>query len=291
MLISVIIPTYNRVQGLKYILELFLTQKKQSWWNYELIIVDNNSTDSTGQYLEELTHKDQRVKSLVELKQGTGFALNKGITSAQGEIIVVSADDVVIQEDRLMIIAEIFKNNPDVQCATGKVLPLWNGLKPPQWYSDQVKGVLVHVDYGNQRKVVNYCVGTNTCFRKTVFERFGLFDTAWRFEDVHFARRIREAIKIHYFPQMFVYHPVHPERLTKSYFKRWYALAGAFEGNDVQVSGRNIFHVELWRYKKAFTQMIQYGRSLFDTPQRFYHQCELIFFMSLFLQRNGRFKA
>ncbi len=90
MLISVIIPTYNRAKFLKRAIKSVI---QQSWEKWELIVVDDGSTDNTKEVLEEI--KDRRIIYLYQDNKGVSAARNLGISHSQGELIaLLDSDDV-----------------------------------------------------------------------------------------------------------------------------------------------------------------------------------------------------
>ncbi|MCX8080335.1 MAG: glycosyltransferase [Bacteroidia bacterium] len=91
MLISIIIPSYNKVNYIKQTLESIRTQ---SYANWECIIVDDASTDGTKEILTEYS-SDKRFRVFIEeVNRGANFCRNKGITLAQGDwVIFMDADD------------------------------------------------------------------------------------------------------------------------------------------------------------------------------------------------------
>lgn len=90
-LVSVVIPTHNRLKFLQRAMATVLGQTEQ---NFELIIIDDASTDGTGLYLANLATQDSRIQILsnTESKGGAG-ARNKGISSSRGKWIAFLDDD------------------------------------------------------------------------------------------------------------------------------------------------------------------------------------------------------
>jgi len=91
--ISIIIPVYNREKTLKECLDSVLNQTYQ---DYEVILVDNNSTDKTKEIIQEFQKKDKRVKYLFEVKKGAAAARYKGEINAKGEIILMTDSDCIV---------------------------------------------------------------------------------------------------------------------------------------------------------------------------------------------------
>lgn len=106
--VSIIIPTYNKVEYLKQAINSIL---QQTYKNYELIVVDDGSTDKTFDYLQQLNAKEIRPIRLLENK-GVSYARNVGIRSAKGNYIAfLDHDDIWLPEklERQMKILEYNK--------------------------------------------------------------------------------------------------------------------------------------------------------------------------------------
>jgi len=107
-LISIIIPSYNYgfllAQTLKSI-------EKQSYNNWETIIIDNGSTDNTKEIVEQFTKKDSRFKLLTEKKKGVSKARNKGLQTANGEFIQFLDADDLISENKLKLQIEYLEKH------------------------------------------------------------------------------------------------------------------------------------------------------------------------------------
>lgn len=102
-LVSVIIPTYNRMPFLKEAVESVL---KQTYRNLEIIVVDDGSTDSTALYLG--TIYDERLSVITVVNGGVSNARNLGINSAQGEYIAFLDSDDVWNPTKIEKQAELF---------------------------------------------------------------------------------------------------------------------------------------------------------------------------------------
>ena len=95
-LISIIVPTYNRYDMLRGALESLIHQETEGELSYELIVVDNASTDDTKALVEDVAAEAPvRVRYLYEETPGPGAARNCGLAHAQGEWIAFFDDDDV----------------------------------------------------------------------------------------------------------------------------------------------------------------------------------------------------
>ncbi|MFY0628614.1 MAG: glycosyltransferase [Reichenbachiella sp.] len=115
-LISIIMPAYNVAS---YIGEAISSVIKQEYQNWELFVINNNSTDATAEEIQKFN--DPRVKSLSEKKQGVGHARNKGLKYISGDFLCFLDADDVWPNQSLSFRLEIFKKHPEVQFVDGKI--------------------------------------------------------------------------------------------------------------------------------------------------------------------------
>ncbi len=113
-LISIVIPAYNEEEDLPKCLSAILKQDFPKN-DYEIIVVDNNSTDKTIEVAKKFG-----AKVISELKQGNTFAVKKGMDSATGEIIACTDADSIVFQGWLSGLAKIFEDKRVVG-ATGTV--------------------------------------------------------------------------------------------------------------------------------------------------------------------------
>lgn len=109
-LISIIIPSYNYA---RYLVECFTNLQKQTYTNWECLLVDNNSTDETKQIVQEFSKSDPRVKYLFQAIKGPSAARNLGIKEAKGDYIQFLDSDDLLQNNKFKNALEIFNSQPD----------------------------------------------------------------------------------------------------------------------------------------------------------------------------------
>lgn len=130
--ISVIIPTYNRCKYLSITIDSFLKQSYPSDM-FEIIVVDNSSTDDTSKLLKSYNDSyPDKVKILFEARQGVHYARNSAAKFAKGELLYFTDDDMIADSDLLKEIVKPFGIDEKVGTATGRVLPKWEA-EPPKW--------------------------------------------------------------------------------------------------------------------------------------------------------------
>jgi glycosyltransferase involved in cell wall biosynthesis len=239
--VSIIIATYNRIKLLLKALDSILTQEA-SGISFEVLVIDNNSTDSTRIMVESIANISEiPVKYFFEGSRGKGFALNKGIKEAQGEILVFTDDDVIAHPYWLKNIVECF-DQYGCDSVGGRVLPDYPS-QTPSWVIDNAKklvGPIVCYDYGEEvkpyrKKLMYEFLGANMAIKKAVFDELGLFLTdigpgkTLMGEDTQMLYRLSRAQKnLYYCGSALVWHPVDPKRMTLGYIAKWNMCLGLY---------------------------------------------------------------
>jgi glycosyltransferase involved in cell wall biosynthesis len=232
--ISVILCTYNRCESLEHAVESVLACAMSGSYNWELLVVDNNSKDSTGLVVEELVARyPGRIRYLFEPRQGKSNALNSGIRESAGDILAFVDDDVTVDPNWLQNLALVLQKQ-EWSGVGGRILPEKN-FTPPAWLSLKGRYALAPLaifDLGVQAgETSEPPFGTNMAFRRQVFEKIGGFRTDLgpcpgseiRSEDTEFGYRALSAgFRLWYEPSAIVYHSLNPERLRKKYFLAWW---------------------------------------------------------------------
>ena len=245
--LSVLICTYNRSRLLEQTLAALQRAHPPDDCAVEIIVVDNNSTDDTQDVVRAAaTAGPFPVRYLAERQQGKGFALNSGLTAAQGEILALTDDDVIPAVDWLQRIVADFQS-PDVVFVFGKVLPRWEVQPPPELLTLRARdiwGPLALIDYGDQ--LVRYDaasfgkkrlpVGANLSVRRRAIEQVGGWRTdLGRVDNTLIAGEDRElCVRLYraglysgiYDPSVVVKHLVPATRLTRNYFRKWFFWHG-----------------------------------------------------------------
>lgn len=112
MQFSIIIPVYNTEKYLTKCLESVL---KQNFEDYEILVVNDGSTDSSKDILKEFQRKNSKIKIFNQLNRGLGGARNTGIVNAQGEYLLFLDSDDYLAENAIYILDKyIRRNNPDI---------------------------------------------------------------------------------------------------------------------------------------------------------------------------------
>jgi len=232
--ISVILCTYNRCELLKKVLESLVASRLPDHVQWEVIVVDNNSSDLTGRFAQDFCVQHcAHFRYILEPRQGKSYALNAGIAEARGEILAFVDDDVTAEPHWLQNLTASLQSG---KCsgAGGRILPERNFV-PPQWYPTDKRlasAPLALFDLGGEPgPLVVPPFGTNMAFRKEVFRRNGAFrvdlgpqpGSEIRGEDTEFGSRVLAAgEQLRYEPSAIVYHAIPEHRLQKQYFLTWW---------------------------------------------------------------------
>lgn len=232
--VSVIVSTYNRADRLPAALEALLSQTGDV--GYEVIVVDNNSTDGTDEVAASWAAAHPgRVRAAFEPRQGLSHGRNTGISLARAPIVALTDDDVRVAPEWLAELARALREHPEVAFVGGRVRPVWLA-PPPRWLTTAHWSPLALQDYGDQPMVTGperaIClVGASLAFRRSVFDRIGLFapalgrikDGIGSTEDHDMQLRAwRAGLRGMYVPSVVSYADVTPDRMVKAYHRRWH---------------------------------------------------------------------
>ena len=182
MKISVVIPTKNRCsllrQAIISILKCGFNQE-----NYEILVIDNDSTDETKKMVDGLIETYKHIKYVFEENIGLHSARNRAIVEAEGDIIAYIDDDVIVVDDWLNSICRVFSDSK-VILATGECLPmyeevpdyeesLWVEINKEIKYIPELSCIKI---FGKNREIFPDCVfGCNFIIRKNILKEINGF--------------------------------------------------------------------------------------------------------------------
>jgi len=228
--ISVVVCTHNRADSLVKTLSSLCHQSIRKEC-YEILVVDNASTDQTGATIGTfIAHNPEYIiRSIVETHLGLSFARNAGLQNATASIVAYIDDDAEAGEIWLETIVKVMQADPEIWSAGGKVLPIWDAPRP-DWLKDDLLNAVSLLDRGDQERILEWpdrLIGTNISFQRHALEAAGGFDPLLGRQGSLLSSEeetdLQQCIyqmggKILYSPSAVVYHHVSPERLTKHYF-------------------------------------------------------------------------
>jgi GT2 family glycosyltransferase len=179
--VTVAICTYDRAASLERTLSSLREQGGVANLQWELLIVDNNSSDSTEDVVRAAA-ADLPVRYVKEGRQGLSHARNRALVEYRGQVLLFTDDDVVLDPHWLRAYADAFDTHAHAAYFGGRILPLWDGERP-RWVRDEgmalISGVLVHYDLGTEDRWYARSdplpFGASFALRRSQVERLGQF--------------------------------------------------------------------------------------------------------------------
>lgn len=250
-MLTVIICTYNRAKYIGGLLES-VAANDLAKSAYEIVLVDNNCTDNTREICEAFAtkHKDVNFRYVVEPEQGLSAARNKGIKEAKGDILVYIDDDALVDTDYLRTYAEWFAEHSETKACGGPIEPLYE-TEEPAWMTPYTKALLTGwMNYGDKVREYprgRYPGGGNAAYRKEVFEKAGLFNTALgrkggnlmgsEEKDI-FDKMHTQHMQVLYLPTPVLHHIIPQTKLEDDYFNRLTTQIGISERQRTLAIGK-----------------------------------------------------
>lgn len=246
--ISVILPFYNAESTLAAAIKSILNQ---TFKDFELLLIDNNSTDKSGAIVQSFAEKDSRVRLLPEKKPGVAHAMNCGLKNARGQLIArMDADDISLPE-RLEKQVNYLKANSEIGLVGSEVkyIPHEKNTAGFKRFVNWVNSFHSPEEIEQNRFVEIPVVNPTIMFRKEVYEKWGGCLHGNFPEDYEMQLRYLEAgIKMAKLPEPLLEWHDYSTRLTRTdnrysteaffrtkaaYFKKW-------------SEKHNRFHPEIW---------------------------------------------
>jgi glycosyltransferase involved in cell wall biosynthesis len=243
VMVSVIIPTYNRME---YILDAVESVLAQTFEDFEVLVVDDGSTDNTREVLASIS--SDRVFTFHKPNRGVASALNFGIERARGSYIArLDSDDMFLPE-KLELQVKVLNEKPGV------------GLVYTQAYNTDAKGEITelypegHTPPGEPLRALRYSLfapSQSIMFRRELLRETGLFDEGLRIaEDWDFFIRMAQNCRLYYIAKPLVKIRKHSEMLTGDKLESLEQTIIVLEKNrDVLSLGEGSGWLGDWYYK------------------------------------------
>ncbi|MEC8965463.1 MAG: glycosyltransferase [Pseudomonadota bacterium] len=285
MKISIVFATHNGSYTIDRVLTSYKLLVCPPNFSWEIIVVDNNSTDNTWEILESFK-KELPIKLLKEPKAGKNSALNKALHEPLGDIIIFTDDDVLPHENWLVAYAELFEEQPEFNLFGGRILPYWEAAPP----NGLLEAIPVHVAFAltaESEKTgpikAGKIYGPNMAVRKEVFTQGLRFNEMigpsgknyiMGSETDFLQRAEQEGHKAYFSLSSTVQHIIRPWQYEKKWLK-----------NRAFKFGRAIVHDQK-RHKNLAEHSLFFGYPRWGLPKL----VELYFQVCLACLRNDSFK-
>jgi glycosyltransferase involved in cell wall biosynthesis len=308
MLVSVVIGTFNRCGRLAQALESLFAESDSSH-PFEVIVVDNGSTDRTAAVIDDMSALGRPVRRLVDTRRGVSFARNAGLAAARAPLLAVMDDDQLAPPGWVATIATTFDEHPELDFLAGPVEPMWSG-QPPAWITSGIQGAVSIIDRGGLPRPIDashwMCVpGGNSAFRKTALESVGGWLPYPRSQDRELT--VRLLLGGHrglYVPAMRMRHHVRAERVSRNYFRWWNATEGRMRAHyrfeelfdpDGRIHpppdrARSLAGVPLFLYRRLCEEGSGWVRALAArrSGEAFEHELRFRYFWNYIWTRRGQ---
>ena len=196
--ISVMIPVYNGGETLAGCLDSVI---RQTINNYEIIIVDNNSTDNTKNIIESYMARDKRIVYIYEPKKGRGSARNTGVKNCTGDIIIMTDSDCTVPDNW---IEELTR--PIIEESEDAVMGFEFNLSNEYWSNNTQKADEEFYLSICNGVYINFIDTKNFAIKKEVFGVNIFNPNMQSSEDFCFYLSIKDKIKIRFLPNIKVGH-------------------------------------------------------------------------------------
>lgn len=246
VLLSVIVSTRNRAKRLTTLIQCIGSQMNIENINFEIIIVDNNSTDNTKEVVYAFTEgSNLKIKYVVEQKVGLANARNAGILASKGSLLLFLDDDILFPKEFISNALFGVQEYPEFSIFGFRILPDWDevalkkkNFKPPFWLTlkkpfNLIQSFLPIHDLGKEvlqypNKRAQNPIGAAFIVKKEMLEKTGPFredlgaGQSGLCEDTEFFwYSMLCGFKVLYWPYAAVYHPVLSDRIKISYLHKW----------------------------------------------------------------------
>lgn len=303
--VSVCICTYNRCASLLEALHSLREMRAPARVRFEVLVVDNNSSDGTAEALERLEPGTLPLRYVLEPQQGLSHARNRAISETTGRVIAFLDDDVIVDADWLAALVEAFSAEP-APAAVGGPARIDDDLPRRRWWHEEFAGVAGHFDRGSSvlRSDEGYRgmigIGANLAFDRRIFERYGGFRTDLgrsgsslaMGEELDLLERLRgNDEQLVYDPAIVVHHRPDLTRMSKSYLRRWYFRFGEWRcvaERDSQ--GVRWLAVPRWHFRTAVEDLARWLHALLTRrpAEALLHQLHIVAFGGYLKRAWGR---
>jgi glucosyl-dolichyl phosphate glucuronosyltransferase len=266
--VTVAICTWNRAELLRQTLEAMTSLAVPQGCTWEVIVVNNASTDATSEVLDAYVHR-LPLKAVFEGHQGHSNARNRAIAEASGDLLIWTDDDVLVDSQWLAEHWRAFREHPKVGYFAGAIEP-WFELDPPRWFQrhlHELSGVVVCVDHGSEMRTLkrsDSLFGANLAVRRSVAVKY-LFNTKLgRMKDALIGgddsdvinRMLDDGLEGLWVPKARVKHFVPRSRTNTDYVTRWYRDAGRTAVRRYPaLDGPTFRGVPRWVWRKYLIQL------------------------------------
>lgn len=273
-LVSVVVPCYNYSA---YVGDTLRSILRQEYANFELIVVDDGSTDDSARVISEVLAQEadkslvRRVAFLRQANAGVSAALNAGLVEARGAYIVTFDADDIMPAGRLSLQVAYLQGHPEVGCLGGQTQRIdERGELLPR---KDKKGSVRRYDFSQALALALVVGGNNAVYRRDAVEQVGGYDPAIKIQDFQMTLKVAHAgYFVDVLPEVVTLYRRHEGSLSSNYkaeYRYGLEVIVAFAGHPKYESAKVSLIAKALRtaavYDKAFAWSL-----LRQVPLRFW---------------------
>lgn len=183
--VSVIIPAYNEEETIAKTIKSVL---KSDYPDFEIIIVDDGSTDKTLEIARQ--YEREKIRVFHKENGGKGTALNFGIKLAEGKIIFTMDADTTVDSESMKKMVRFFKDKQVMSVSPAMVIDKPKNILQRVQYIEYLLGLFMRKAFASLKSIF-IAPGAFSAYRKSFFDRFGGYDEGNVTEDLEMALRIQ----------------------------------------------------------------------------------------------------
>lgn len=254
--IAAIVCTHNRSKFLTGALDSLLRQSVDAA-AYEIIVVDNISTDNTPQIGQAYSEQHVNLRYHLEPKLGLAVARNSGISLTNADLVAFTDDDAIVSFDWIERLLDRFSTVHAMTAAIGgEIDPIWE-IPRPRWLTDaMLRPLSAHLGWSDRPTVLQddqWICEVNCAYRRDLLLRYGGFPTVLGRRGSNLLSgentindRLRDdGYQLFFDPHIRVQHIIHADRLCRNWFRRryfWQGVTGAVAASERQQWGAVATH-------------------------------------------------
>lgn len=247
--LSVVIPTYNRLETLRHVIPS-LQRNSLASELFEIVVADSNSNDGTAEYLAQVGAADPRVRHLPGPYSGRAMARNAGIAAARGEVVMFTDADIIASETLLERHLTRHRSESGI-AVVGMELQVDSLATYERLRAQPAERRPLHPESRRRLPWLYFLTG-NASVRHSDLERVGCFDedfTGYGHEDLELGYRLEAAgIRIVYEPQAIDFH--------------WHPVPYGEQKEKMRLAGRST--VRFYRKHPSFAVRARLGMTSFS---------------------------
>lgn len=264
---SVVIPSYNHARFINRCINSVLDQSLQDW---ELIVIDDGSSDNSNEIIADYALQDDRIRHVKQTNQGAHAAINRGLAMARGDFLTILNSDDEFSSDRFANCLRVFAAEPDLGLVSSWIDVIdaennslgvkmgWENMEP--WpIANKAASFAGTDDYALNALMSNFVSTTsNMVFRRELYELVGGMRNLRFAHDWDFLLRACAAFKCKSIPEPLMRYRIHGNN-TISSNRKWmlFEVCWVLAANLDLFASKLITNLSLESFKNSHLKMLE----------------------------------